>query len=114
MGLEIQETAIYSMLFADDQLLIAQEYEDLEYKTRKLIDECELWSLKLSFKKTKCVAIGDRSRDIQLEIGKWIISHVNEYTYLGVRITKDGNHEPQIIERINGGRAAKTKLNSIL
>jgi hypothetical protein len=24
-------TAIYSMLFADDQLLIAQDYEDLEY-----------------------------------------------------------------------------------
>jgi len=25
------------MLFADDQLLIAQDYEDLEYMTRKLI-----------------------------------------------------------------------------
>jgi len=33
---------------------------------------------------------------------------------LGVRITKDGNHEPQINERINRGRAAITKLNSIL
>ena len=42
MGLEIQDTTIYSMLFADDQLLIAQDYEDLEYMTRKLIDEYEL------------------------------------------------------------------------
>jgi len=39
MGLEIQHTTIYSMLFADDQLLIAQDYEDLEYMTRKLIEE---------------------------------------------------------------------------
>ena len=39
---------IYSMLFADDQLLIAQDYEDLEYMTRKLIDEYELWGLKLN------------------------------------------------------------------
>jgi len=51
MGLEIQDTTIYSMLFSDDQLLIAQDYEDLEYMTRKLIDEYKLWGLKLNIKK---------------------------------------------------------------
>ena len=49
--MQIQDTTIYSMLFADDQLLIAQGYEDLEYMTRKLIDENELWGLKLNVKK---------------------------------------------------------------
>ena len=39
---------------------------------------------------------------------------VNEYTYLGVEITKYRNHEPEINDRINRGRAALTKLNSIL
>ena len=39
MGLEIQDMTIYSVLFADDQLLIAQDYEALEYMSRKLIDE---------------------------------------------------------------------------
>jgi len=34
-----------------DQLLIAQDYEDLEYMTRKLIDEHELRGLKLNIKK---------------------------------------------------------------
>jgi len=51
MVLEIQETTIYSLLFADDHLLIAQDYEDLEYMTWKLIDEYELWGLKLNVKK---------------------------------------------------------------
>jgi hypothetical protein len=60
------------------------------------------------------MAIEDTSRDLQLQDGKGVISHVNEYTYLGVRITKDGNHEPEINDRINRGRAAITKLNSIL
>jgi len=60
------------------------------------------------------MAIGDTLRDLQLEDRKGIISHVNEYTYLGVRITKHGNHEPQTNERINRERAAITKLNSIL
>jgi hypothetical protein len=31
-----------------------------------------------------------------------------------VIITKDGNHEPEINDRINKGRAAISKLNSIL
>jgi hypothetical protein len=48
------------------KLLIAQDYEDLEYTTRKLIDEYDLWSLKLNVKKTKYMAIGDTSRDLQL------------------------------------------------
>jgi hypothetical protein len=39
------------MVFADDQLLIAQIYEELQYMTRKLIDEYELWGLKLNVKK---------------------------------------------------------------
>jgi len=77
MGLEIQDTTVYSMLFADDQLLIEQDYEDLEYMTRKLIDEYELWGLKLNVKKTKYMAIGDTSRDLKLEEGKAIITHVN-------------------------------------
>jgi hypothetical protein len=35
MGLKIQGRTIYSMLLADDQLLIAQKYEELQYMTRK-------------------------------------------------------------------------------
>jgi hypothetical protein len=51
MGLEIQDMTIYSMLLADDQLLVAQNYEELQYMARKLIDEYELWGLKLNVKK---------------------------------------------------------------
>ena len=50
MGLEIQDMTIYTMLFSDDQLLITQDYEDLEYMTKKLINEYELWGLKLKVK----------------------------------------------------------------
>ena len=85
MGLEIQDTTIYIMLFADDELLIAQDYEDLEYMTKKLIDGYELWGLKLNVIKTKYMAIRDTSRDLKLEDGKGIIRHVNECTYLGLR-----------------------------
>ena len=38
--------------------------------TRKLIEEFEFWGLKLNVNKTKYMAIGDTSRDLQLEDGK--------------------------------------------
>jgi hypothetical protein len=41
------------------------------------------------------MAIGNTLRDLQLEDGKGTINHVNEHTYLSVRITKDGNCEPE-------------------
>jgi len=50
MWLEVQDTIIYSTLIENDQLLIAQDYEDLEYMKRKLIDEYDLWGLKLNNK----------------------------------------------------------------
>jgi len=114
MGLKIQDRTIYSMLFADDQLLIAQNYEELQYMTRKLIEKYELWGLKVNVKETKYMLIRDIPRDLQLEVGKGIINYVNECNYSGVKITKDGNHEREINDRINRGRAAITKLNSIL
>jgi len=95
-------------------LLIAQNYEELQYTTRKLIDEYELWGLKLNVKRTKYMSIRDIPRNLQLEDGKGTINYVNKYTYLGIKVTKDGNHEPEINDRINRGRAAITKLNSIL
>ena len=57
---------------------------------------------------------GDTSRNLQIKDGKGTISHVSEYVYLGVRITKDGNHKPEINDRISEGRAAISKLNSSL
>jgi hypothetical protein len=60
------------------------------------------------------MTIGDTARDLQLEDGKGTINNVTEYVCLGVRIAKDGNHEPDINDRINKGRAAISKLNSIL
>ena len=79
--------------------------------TRKLIDEYELWGLKLNVKRNKYMPIRDMPRDLHLEDGKGTINYVNEYTYLGAKIIKD---EPEINDRINRGGAAITKLNSIL
>lgn len=40
-----------SLCFADDQILVAQDQEDLNYITRKLIEEYKKWDLEVNIKK---------------------------------------------------------------
>jgi hypothetical protein len=57
------------VLFASEQLLNGQDYEDTEYMIRKLIDEYEIWGLKLNLKKTP--------RYLELEYRKIIVAYSN-------------------------------------
>jgi len=36
MGIPIRNTYVYSLSFADDQVLLAQDHDDMEYIARKL------------------------------------------------------------------------------
>ena len=45
------QDTIYTLLFADDQVLITQEYEDMEFMIRKLLKEYEKWCLKINLEK---------------------------------------------------------------
>ena len=45
MGIPIQNTYVYSLNFADDQVLLAQDHDDMEYMARKRKEEYEKWGL---------------------------------------------------------------------
>ena len=45
MGIPVQNTYVYSLNFADDQVLLAQVHDDMEYMVRKLKEEYEKWGL---------------------------------------------------------------------
>jgi hypothetical protein len=48
VGISIQNTHAYSLNFADDQVLIAQDRDDMEFMARKLKEEYEKWGLKMN------------------------------------------------------------------
>ena len=58
MGIPIQNTCVYSFSFADGQLLLAQDHDDMEYMARKLNEEYEKWGLAINLEKTKYVCMG--------------------------------------------------------
>lgn len=55
------------LLFADDQILIANDEYDITYMARKLKEEYLKWGLKLNINKTEYMCIADSSNDIQLQ-----------------------------------------------
>jgi hypothetical protein len=57
MGIPIQNTRVYSLSFADDQILIAQDYDDMEFMARKLKEEYKKWGFTMNLEKTKYIYI---------------------------------------------------------
>jgi len=53
MGIPIQNTHVYSLNFADDQVLIAQGHDDMEFMARKLKEEYEKWGLTMNLEKNQ-------------------------------------------------------------
>ena len=51
---------MYTLQFADDQVVLAGDKEDLEYMTRKLTETYEKWGLDMNLNKTKYLFIGKR------------------------------------------------------
>jgi len=50
---------IYSLSFADDQVLLAQDHDDVEYMARKLKEEYEKWGLAINLEENKYVSRGE-------------------------------------------------------
>jgi len=52
--------------FADDQVVLAGDKEDLEYMTRKLKETSEKWGLDMNLIKTKYLCIGETHSNLKL------------------------------------------------
>ena len=113
MGIPVGNDSIYTLLFADDQVVISQDYEDMEYMLRKLLEEYEKWGLKVNLDKTFYMGCGNKMEDLILEDQKCFTKGREEFDYLGVRIVKEDRQESDIKNRINKGRAKIAMLNSI-
>jgi len=59
MGIPTQNTHVYSLNFAVEQVLLAQDHDDMENMARKLKEEHEKWGLAINLEKNKCVYMGE-------------------------------------------------------
>lgn len=113
MGIELVNKCMYTLQFADDQVVIANDKEDLEYMMRKLIEEYNHWGLSVNIDKTKYLCIGNEASNLDLENGQ-NISHCQSYVYLGVTFNEAGTDSQDIDKRIVQAKKIIGCLNGIL
>ncbi|XP_044760299.1 uncharacterized protein LOC123317755 [Coccinella septempunctata] len=79
----------------------------------QLIEEYEIWGLKVNIQKTKYLCVGGEASDLTMNDGK-IITHCQNYNYLGVIFDSTGTDNHEIERRITTAKKAISCLNGIL
>ena len=107
-GIKIAGRNIKNLRYADDIPLMEENEEELKNLLMKVKEKSEKTGLKLNIQKTKIMAAGP--------ITSWQIDWetVSDFTFLGSKITADGDCGHQIKRCLLLGKKALTKLDSIL
>ena len=109
-GIKIARRNINNLRYADDITLMAESEEELKSLLMKVKVESEKVGLKLSIQKTKIMASGPiTSWQIDGETGET----VSDFTFLGSKITADGDCSHEMKRRLLLGRKVMTNLDSI-
>ena len=89
--------------FADDIVLLAHRHQDIRMKTNDVALIGRQVGLNINTDKTKLMKINARS-DQQVTIDNKNIEGVQEFVYLGSKITTDGNSEMDVLYRLSKTR----------
>ncbi|XP_030768215.1 uncharacterized protein LOC115891796 [Sitophilus oryzae] len=104
MGIQIGNHCLTTLLFADDQVIVANDEEDIDYMLRKLKEEYAEWGLKMNMTKTEYLKMADDGQvDRSLELSN--IKQCEEYKYLGTIISQEGTSNRDIQHRTNTTKA---------
>ena len=110
-GIKISGRNINNLRYADDTTLMAESEEELKSLLMKVKEEGEKVGLKLKTQKTKIMA---SSPTTSLQIDGETVETVSDFTFLGSKITADGDCSHEIKRCLLLGRKAMTNLDRIL
>ena len=109
-GIKIAGRNINNLRYADDTTLMAESEEELKSLLMKVKVESKKVGLKLNSQKTKIMVSGP----ITLwEIDGETVEIVSDFTFLGSKITADGDCSHEIKRHLLLGRKVMTNLDSI-
>lgn len=100
---DILEEAPWTMLFADDIVLVAETREEVEEKLNRWRDVLESRGLKISRNKTEYMQMGEQDDDNQLHLEQERLKKVEAFRYLGSNLSQDGELDREICGRIQAG-----------
>ena len=110
-GIKIARRHINNLRYADNTTLMAESEEELKSLLKKVKEESEKVGLKLNFQKTKIMASGPFT---SWEIDGETVETLADFTFLGSKITADGDCSHEIKRHLLLGRKVMTNLDSML
>ena len=110
-GIQIAGRNLNNLRYADDTTLMAECEEELKSLLMKVKEESEKVGLKLNIQKTKIMAF---SPITSWEIDGETVETVANFTFVGSKITADGDCCHEIKRCLLFGRKVMTNLDSIL
>ena len=110
-GIKIAGRNINHLRYADDTTLMAESEEELKSLLMKAREESEKVVLKLNIQKTKIMA---SSPITSWQIDGETVETVADFSFLGSKITADGDCSHEIKRCLLLGRKVMTNLDSIL
>ena len=109
-GIKIAGRNVNNLRYADDTTLMAESEEELKTLLMKVKEESEKVGLKLNIQKTK---IMPSSPITSWDIDGKKVETVSDFTFLGSKITADGDCSHEIKRCLLLGRKVLTNLDSI-
>ena len=100
---------VNNLRYADDTILMAESKEELKSLLMR-VKENEKAGLKLNIKKTKIMVSGSIT---SWQIDEETMETVTDFSFLGSKITADGDCSHEIKRRLLLGRKVMTNLGSI-
>ena len=110
-GIKIARRNIHNLRYADDIAFMAESKEEVKNILMKVKEESEKAGLKLNIQKTKVMASGPIT---SWQIDGEKLEIVTDFSFLGSKITANGNCSYEIKRRLFLGNKVVTNLDSIL
>ena len=110
-GIETARRNVNNLRYADDTTLMAESKEELKSLLMKVKEESEKVGLKLNIQKTKIMVSGPIT---SWEIDGETVETLSDFTFLGSKITADGDCSHEIKRHLLLERKTMTNLDIIL
>lgn len=113
MGIPINNEQLFTLSFADDQVVLAQDAYDLEFMIKRLYNEYKKWGLQVSLQKTEYLVANSEAKFEVMINDDVQVKQVDQFKYLGAQINKEGLGTFEIKNRIQQSRKIIGVLNSL-
>ena len=90
------QSTVNVICYADDAVLVAESEDDLQRLLHQFNICAKPYNMEISATKTKSMVIAKNPIRCKLELEGKIIEQVMNFTYLGVKITSDGNLQDEV------------------